>query len=497
MLIRACNPVFCPIPGVQACALTRDLAILPAGDMTEIGEKGINLSGGQKQRVSLARAVYAKAHVYILDDPLSAVDTHVGKHIFDKVIGPNGLLKDASRVFVTNSVQYLPQCDHVVCMQNGEIREQGRYEELVAGGGAFTAFIEEHGTEPDVKEEQIEIPEAASLFKPTFDFGGGGKVVPIKSSPFKNDDGNGGKLSEKTPLIGERLVKVETAKKGKVLWDIYKKYIRALGTCTTAALVGMYALAYTANVGTNYWLKTWSDCSSGADPAEGICKTADLALFIGVYGALGCGYSLLVFCAAIALAFGGIAASARFHRQMLAQIVRAPMSFFDTTPIGRIVNRFSQDIYTVDEMIPRTLSSFISCAMQVISTIVVITLSSQVFLVAVVPLAVMFYLIQRYYVQTSRQLKRLESVSRSPIYAHFGETLAGAASITAYEKSVLFVSENENKVDYNLQAYYPSVSANRWLAMRLEFLVRQLRHPFLPCLTRFLPPPHAPCDMLC
>jgi ABC-type multidrug transport system fused ATPase/permease subunit len=453
---------------LEACALSRDLAILPAGDMTEIGEKGINLSGGQKQRVSLARAVYAKAHVYILDDPLSAVDTHVGKHIFDKVIGPNGLLKDASRIFVTNSVQYLPQCDHVVCMEDGEIREQGRYEELVASGGAFTAFIEEHGTEVDVKEEEIEIPEVASLFKPTFDFGGSSKAVPTKTSPFKSDNGPG-KLSEKTPLIGERLVKVETTRKGKVLWDIYKKYVRALGVCTTAALIGMYALAYTANVGTNYWLKTWSDCSSNEEDTAGICRT-EIEVFIAVYGALGCGYSILVFCAAIALAFGGIAASERFHRNMLAQIVRAPMSFFDTTPIGRIVNRFSQDIYTVDEMIPRTLASFISCAMQVVSTVVVITLSSSVFLVAVVPLAVMFWLIQRYYVQTSRQLKRLESVSRSPIYAHFGETLAGAASITAYEKSVLFVSENENKVDYNLQAYYPSVSANRWLAMRLEFL---------------------------
>lgn len=146
------------------------------------------------------------------------------------------------------------------------------------------------------------------------------------------------------------------------------------------------------------------------------------------------------------------------------------MSWFDTTPMGRIVNRFSQDVYTIDEMIPRTLGSFLSCLFQVLATVVVVSISSYFFLAAVVPLAIMFYLIQRYYVRTSRQLKRLESVSRSPIYAHFSETLSGVSSIRAYDKSMLFVNENENKVDYNLQAYYPSVSSNRWLAMRLEFL---------------------------
>lgn len=459
---------------LDACALTRDLSILPAGDMTEIGEKGINLSGGQKARVSLARAVYARASVYFLDAPLAAVDTHVGRHIFDHVIGPEGLLKDDCRIFVTNSIQYLPQCDQVVCMDNaGEIREQGRYNDLVDAGGTFSKFIDEHGTDAPIVEDEPERVESRVKSGSKFnDITEKMPVLPPKISKLSDDDNaEKQKLNEKTPLIGERLVKKETTRKGQVLWSIYKKYFRAIGFCTVFSVMWLYSLAYVANIGTNYWLKTWSDCDEPnlLFDRPAVCKESN-GVFIAVYGILGLGYSLMVFSASIAQAFGGVAASARFHKNMLGTVLRAPMAFFDTTPMGRIVNRFSGDIYTVDEMIPRTLSSLISCMMQVLSTIIVISISSSVFIAAIIPLAIMFFMIQRYYVQTSRQLKRLESVSRSPIYAHFGETLSGAGSINAYSMGPLFISENENKVDYNLQAYYPSVSANRWLAMRLEFL---------------------------
>lgn len=113
---------------IFACALTPDLAMLPAGDQTEIGEKGINLSGGQKQRVALARAVYSDAHIYILDDPLSAVDSHVGKHIFDNLIGENGMLKNKTRFLVTHAISYLPKVDEIYVMKNGEISESGSYK---------------------------------------------------------------------------------------------------------------------------------------------------------------------------------------------------------------------------------------------------------------------------------------------------------------------------------------------------------------------------------
>jgi len=404
--------------------------------------------------------VYSQAMIYILDDPLSAVDTHVGAHIFEKVIGPNGILKDKCKVFVTHAIQYLPNCDHVVCMKDGAIEEQGDYNKLLGLDGPFSKFVEEHGNK--TKEEEVEVERTKSRPKSRM------ATTPIKMekmpSPTKtkgdSNSLNSSKSDEKSPLIGSKLIEKEKTQKGKVLGIIYRKYFAAIGICTFTLLCLMYLLAYTANVGTNYWLKEWSD----GNPLF----TTDV--YIGVYGALGVAYSLLILVSSVSLAFGAIKASTRFHSNMLNAIARAPSSYFDTTPMGRIVNRFSQDIYTVDEMLPRTLSSFISCFMQVLSTVVVISISSVTFLAAVVPLAIIFFLIQRYYIQTSRQLKRLESVSRSPIYAHFSETLAGVASIVAYDKTVLFVAENENKVDFNLQAYYPGVAANRWLAMRLEFL---------------------------
>lgn len=479
---------------IQACALTADLEILPAGDMTEIGEKGINLSGGQKQRVSLARAVYADAHVYLLDDPLSAVDSHVGQHIFDKVIGPNGLLKGKCRILVTHGIHFLPQCDKITVVKDGTIVEDGPYNVLLSNGDAFAAFIAEYANKDDQKTESaagILTLDGQETSNTTLSATPAPKKLEAPLSPptktllpksgnaaeklSLNDEDS--KASEKAPLLGRavgNLVKAESTEKGAVLAEIYRKYIGYLGKCVCVLLVLMYILAYTAQVGTNFWLAYWSshefeDDESTNDDGQRM-SNADLGMYLGVYTALGVGYSSGMLVASIALALGGIRASDKLHFGMLSKILRAPMAFFDTTPMGRIVNRFSQDVYTVDEMIPRTLSSLISCAGQVISTIVVVSITTPIFLAAVAPLAILYYFIQVYYIKTSRQLKRLESVSRSPIYAHFSETLSGVSTICAYGSSQIFRIENENKVDYNLQAYYPSVAANRWLAMRLEML---------------------------
>lgn len=129
---------------IEACALTQDFQMLPAGDQTEIGEKGINLSGGQKQRVSLARAVYHNSDIYLFDDPLSAVDSHVGKHIFDNLIGPQGVLNAKTRILVTHGISFLPKMDYIIVLQNGEISESGTYTELLRKRGAFADFLIEH-----------------------------------------------------------------------------------------------------------------------------------------------------------------------------------------------------------------------------------------------------------------------------------------------------------------------------------------------------------------
>lgn len=493
---------------IFACALRSDLAMLPGGDMTEIGEKGINLSGGQKQRISLARAVYARADLYLLDDPLSAVDTHVGKHIFKHVIGPTGMLAGATRVFVTHAIQYLPKCGSIVTMANGTIVESGPYAELMAKRGPFAAFIDEFGAEEEEEDDEGESEGGAdgapapllSLLPPprAASRGAGGAVgdpaiVARRDgalSPMSLQDGDDERKGDRAPLLGglirkrkggrespaaagTQLIERERVEKGEVLRDIYLKYFRALGLPSVLVIVLLYLSAYSMQLGSNFWLARWSQDedlignSTTESPADQKARTD---LYVGIYGALGVGYATFVLICSLVLAFAAIRASASTHHKMLGNVLRAPMSFFDTTPMGRIVNRFGQDVYAIDELVPQKLSSMLECMMQVLSTIIAICINAVFFTIAIVPMGVVFFFVQRYYIPTARQLKRLESVSRSPIYAHFSETLAGVPSIRAYGATHLFRMEHENKVDYNLQAYYPSVASNRWLAMRLEFL---------------------------
>ena len=191
---------------------------------------------------------------------------------------------------------------------------------------------------------------------------------------------------------------------------------------------------------------------------------------LSVYAVFGFGQALAVVIGSFALAIGAVLASRRIHDKLLRNVMRSPMSFFETTPLGRVLNRFSKDIYVIDETIPRSLRSFIFVFLSVVSTLIVIIVATPYFLIVIVPLLALYLVVQRIYVSTSRQLKRLESVSRSPIYSHFQETLNGVATIRAYRKQEEFTLDNESKVDYNQEAYYPGLCANRWLAIRLEFV---------------------------
>eukprot|EP00051_Salpingoeca_urceolata_P006609 m.87350 g.87350 ORF g.87350 m.87350 type:complete len:1483 (+) comp14906_c0_seq3:85-4533(+) len=427
-----------------ACALEADLEILEGGDLTEIGEKGINLSGGQKHRISLARAVYQDCDLYLLDDPLSAVDSHVGKHIFKHVIGPEGLLKDKARVLVTHLVHFLPKVDQVYVLQKGVVSETGSYSELVDAQGAFAEFLSEHMTEQQ-SEQSPEKTHAENSDEPK---------SPEKKKEAKNDDGKGG------------LIASETAELGSVKSTVYLAYLRALGWPIVGIMLFLFFASYGFQAGSNFWLAYWSDQALKHEQ-----KTQDrLDVYLGVYAALGIGNAIGMLASTILMALGAIYASKRLHENLLHSVLRSPMAFFDTTPMGRILNRFAQDINVIDQKIPATFRSFARTALQVLSVVAVISYSTPIFLAAVVPLTFFYGFIQRYYVASSRQLKRLASVRRSPIYAHFSETLAGVSSIRAYGRQQPFIEDNQDKVDFYLEAWYPNISSNRWLAVRLEFV---------------------------
>uniref|UniRef100_A0A8C3UYV3 ABC-type glutathione-S-conjugate transporter n=1 Tax=Catharus ustulatus TaxID=91951 RepID=A0A8C3UYV3_CATUS len=414
---------------IKACALLPDLKLLPAGDQTEIGEKGINLSGGQKQRVSLARAVYSDADIYILDDPLSAVDAHVAKYLFEQVLGPKGLLQKKTRILVTHSISFLPEVDNIVVLAGGAVSEHGSYNTLLANKGAFSQFLNLYGNqEEDVSEE--------------------------KTSPKK--------------LKGQKLIEKETVETGRVKFSMYVRYLRAVGWCLSFWIVMGYVGQNVAYVGSNLWLSDWTDDSVRYLNQTYPTHLRDLR--IGVYGALGVAQAVFLLFATMLSVWGSMQASRIMHQQLLSNILRVPMSFFDTTPIGRIVNRFAKDIFTVDETIPMSFRSWLSCFMGIISTLVVICLATPFFAIVIVPLGIFYYFVLRFYISTSRQLRRLDSVTRSPIYSHFGETVSGLSVIRAYGHQERFLKHNEIIMDINQKSVYSWIISNRWLAIRLEFV---------------------------
>uniref|UniRef100_A0A8C7IGV6 Multidrug resistance-associated protein 1 n=1 Tax=Oncorhynchus kisutch TaxID=8019 RepID=A0A8C7IGV6_ONCKI len=447
---------------VEACALLPDLEILPAGDGTEIGEKGVNLSGGQKQRVSLARAVYCDCAVYLLDDPLSAVDAHVGKHIFEKVVGPQGVLKDRTRVLVTHGLSFLPQADLILVMVEGEITERGSYLELMARDGAFAEFLRTYANKEQEDDESGDIcylhhhhQQLASYISTLYQ-------NHTSTSAVRTEGEVLGKKA-KNAEVG-RITEADKANTGRVKLSVFWEYMKAIGVVLSCVSIFLFFSHHFASLFSNYWLSLWTD-----DPVvNGTQPSREMRL--GVYGALGASQGIAVFCYSISVSIGGILASRYLHQSMLYNVLRSPMSFFERTPSGNLVNRFSKETDTIDSIIPSIIKMFMGSMFNVVGSCVVILIATPLVAIIIPPLGILYFFVQRFYVASSRQLKRLESVSRSPVYTHFNETLLGASVIRAFGEQERFIRESDGRVDHNQKAYYPSIVANRWLAVRLEFV---------------------------
>uniref|UniRef100_A0A8B9NCF5 Canalicular multispecific organic anion transporter 1 n=1 Tax=Accipiter nisus TaxID=211598 RepID=A0A8B9NCF5_9AVES len=455
---------------IKACALLPDLELLPAGDQTEIGEKGINLSGGQKQRVSLARAVYSNADIYVLDDPLSAVDAHVGKYLFEHVLGPKGLLQKKTRILVTHSISFLPQVDNIVVLVAGAVSEHGSYSTLLANRGAFAQFLNLYGTVALAGDEE----QGDEDIEPCVEEGPDDVVtMTLKrdASIRQRELSRRWELdlsSQLPPLAPALLLRGEGSCREEVKFSMYLRYLHAVGLWYSFWVAMGYVGQYVAFVGTNLWLSAWTD--DAQHYLNQTYPTEQRDLRIGVFGALGVSQALFLLFATILSARGAMRASRVMHQQLLSNILRVPMSFFDTTPTGRIVNRFAKDIFTIDETIPMSFRSWLSCFMAIISTLLMISLATPFFALVIIPLSIFYYFVLRFYVSTSRQLRRLDSVTRSPIYSHFGETVSGLSVIRAFGHQERFLQQNESTMDINQKSVYAWIVSNRWLAIRLEFV---------------------------
>ncbi|KAF7897008.1 hypothetical protein EAF00_005236 [Botryotinia globosa] len=479
---------------VKACALSEDFAQLPDGDETEVGERGISLSGGQKARLTLARAVYARADVYLLDDCLSAVDQHVGRHLIDNVFGSTGLLSGKTRVLATNSIPVLKEANLICLLRDTKIIERGTYDQAIARRGEIANLINTSETkdvstdsettetsdsstildfeQPEEEEEKDEAEEAQehlTQLQPIRPGGSGVKKRKGSSNTLRRAStatfkGPRGKLRDEEDGSKSKQGK-EHSEQGKVKWDVYAEYAKTSNLAAVLIYLTMLVGAQTAQISGSVWLKSWAE----ANDKLGVNR--DVGKYIGVYFAFGIGSAALVVVQTLILwIFCSIEASRKLHERMAFAIFRSPMSFFETTPAGRILNRFSSDVYRIDEVLARTFNMLFVNTARALFTLVVISVASPPFIAFIFPLSGVYYWVQRYYLRTSRELKRLDSVSRSPIYAHFQESLGGIGTIRAYRQQKRFTQENEWRVDANLRAYFPSINSNRWLAVRLEFL---------------------------
>ncbi|KAF9609563.1 hypothetical protein IFM89_017202 [Coptis chinensis] len=455
---------------IHACSLKRDLELFSHGDQTIIGDRGINLSGGQKQRVQLARALYQEADIYLLDDPFSAVDAHTGSNYLD--------------------------CSSV--LKEGCIIQAGKYDDLLQAGTDFNALVSAHHEAIGTMDISANASEDSDENAPLT-----GSVMFSKKcdSIASNIDSLGKEVTEHESssdrkLIKEKkkakrarkkqLVQDEERERGKISMKVYLSYMAA---AYKGLLIPVIILAQTLfqllQIASNWWMAWANPQTKGDQP-----KTSSVELLV-VYMALAFGSSWFVFIRAVLVATFGLAAAQKFFVKMLRSVFRAPMSFFDSTPAGRILNRVSVDQSVVDLDIPFRLGGFASTTIQLIGIVGVMTTVTWQVLLLVVPMAIACLWMQKYYMASSRELVRIVSIQKSPVIHLFGESIAGAATIRGFGQEKRFVKRNLYLLDCFARPFFCSIAAIEWLCLRMELLSTFV---FAFCMFLLVSVPHGSID---
>lgn len=480
---------------LRACALERDLEILDAGDQTLVGEKGISLSGGQKQRISLARAVYSSARHLLMDDCLSAVDSHTAKHIFRQALtGP--LMMNRSCVLVTHNVALtVPQADHVVVLENGRVAAQGRPDDVAATGALGEEFFK---SRPGSRASSRGASRAPSDRQPD----------SRENTDSANGAANGSATKQQEEEKKSRMK--ESKATGSIKWSTVIMYLRSMGSWYYwIVAVSIFCTQQLGSVSTNIWIRQWANAyhtSSVQDDAGHYATAAHLKLpsfnvgtvskmstfgllqpnsqpstaaatdgdvnvgyYLGVYALLGFLYIAISLSREAVLFWGSLHASWEIHDRLLKAVMHAKFRFFDSTPLGQLMNRFSKDVESVDQEVAPVAIGMLHSLASVIMIVILISVITPGFLIAGVFITLVYTALGAVYLNSSRDLKRLESVQRSPLYQQFGETLNGIVTIRAYGDGPRFIVDNHRRINaYNRPHIYLWAS-NRWLALRVDW----------------------------
>uniref|UniRef100_A0A336LQQ2 CSON001219 protein n=1 Tax=Culicoides sonorensis TaxID=179676 RepID=A0A336LQQ2_CULSO len=474
---------------VKACALIRDFEQLPFGDKTIVGERGTALSGGQKARISLARAVYRTADIYLLDDPLSAVDAHVGKHLFEECIGPKGRLgrQKATRILVTHQVHYLKDADIVVVLKDGKIEHMGSPKEL------FEMGIEKMLESEEYRENSSEFDEHSRRGSSR------SRQNSVSSTKSSSTNGSDDEDEENTKKEESPKQNLEESSKGKVK-SVFTTYLRAGAHPVIFVFVFFLffltqAIASSIDWWTSYWthqeeLRHFNSINNATlEIPEEINKNPSINIINAIlavagssseplssewcaiiHGSLLAGLFFFAISRSIAFYTSTVRSSQKLHDDMFNGVVGAPMRFFDTNPSGRILNRFSKDCGAVDEFLPKAILDAGQILLNMVGAIIVTALVNPLYIIPIFVLGIIFQILRKIYLKTSKNIKRLESICRSPVFTHLAATLNGLSTIRAFSAQNTLTEEFDDLQDVHTAAWYMFITTSTAFGFCLDLL---------------------------
>ncbi|XP_034501674.1 ATP-binding cassette sub-family C member 8 isoform X7 [Ailuropoda melanoleuca] len=453
---------------IEACSLQPDIDILPHGDQTQIGERGINLSGGQRQRISVARALYQHTNVVFLDDPFSALDVHLSDHLMQA--GILELLQDDKRtvVLVTHKLQYLPHADWIIAMKDGTIQREGTLKDFQR---SECQLFEHWKTLMNRQDQELE-KETVMERKATEPPQGLPRAMSSRDGLLQDEEEEEEEAAESEE---EDNLSSVLHQRAKIPWRACAKYLSSAGILLLSLLVFSQLLKHMVLVAIDYWLAKWTDSALTLSPAAGNCSLSqecalDQTVYAMVFTVLCSLGIVLCLVTSVTVEWTGLKVAKRLHRSLLNRIILAPMRFFETTPLGSILNRFSADCNTIDQHIPSTLECLSRSTLLCVSALAVISYVTPVFLVALLPLAVVCYFIQKYFRVASRDLQQLDDTTQLPLLSHFAETVEGLTTIRAFRYEARFQQKLLEYTDSNNIASLFLTAANRWLEVRMEYI---------------------------
>jgi ABC-type multidrug transport system fused ATPase/permease subunit len=467
----------------RVCALERDFEQFPYGDLTLVGDRGSSLSGGQKARISLARAVYNEADVYLLDDPLSAVDTHVGKHLFNDCIV--SYLANKTRILVTHQLQYLRDADHIVILNDGAIEVQGSFKELLGSQANYAQLLAlDESTELSVEET----PEAERVTNGPIN----NLLRQISRSSVRSRSSDK-IVKEEEPENIVVPINVEASSRGTSKQSVYIEYFRCGANLCVVFVIGvMFLLAQIVASITDWWMAYWTtqeelrlfyetQISLGTQTMDSNSTLED-KYQANLQGIISTKTYLYVYTGIVAMLFTFtiirsfafykfcMRCSSSLHNSMFNSIIHTSMRFFDTNPSGRIMNRFSKDMGSVDELLPKAIMDASQIILMMAGSLVVAVSVNLYFLIPIVVMGLLFWFIRKIYLKTSKNVKRLEGITKSPVFTHLTATLQGLTTIRAYGAQNILRNEFDKHQDLHSSAWYMFITTSQAFGFCLDIM---------------------------